>query len=192
MSALDDPLAEKASLRERMSARRRQVSSAQRTDCSIAISNAIIELEEFRDATTVAAYLPLPGEIDPMPTLCHAADCGKETAVPRVISAGVMELRAWRPGEATEVGRGHVRQPTASSRSARIDARTLIIVPLLACDSEGIRLGFGGGFYDRLLAGSAGFRVGVGYSWQQVSRCPREAHDIPLHGLVTENGFFRF
>lgn len=81
-------------------------------------------------------------------------------------------------------------EPQRGPRRAprRLDA---IVLPLLGFDSQGTRLGTGGGYYDRALARCRGvrpLRIGYAYALQQCERLPREAWDIPLHAVVTERG----
>jgi 5-formyltetrahydrofolate cyclo-ligase len=97
-------------------------------------------------------------------------------------------FRAWHPGLALVAGGFKTEVPPHSSPEL---APEILIVPLLAFDSEGYRLGYGGGFYDRTLeklrkTGRRPLAVGVAFSAQHVARVPRDHYDQPLDWIVTE------
>ncbi len=106
---------------------------------------------------------------------------GKEVRLPRVCGDKLLAL----PFGETEVSPLGVREPVAGEDGFC----EVALVPLLAFDGEGYRLGYGGGYYDRYLARNpATVRVGLAYAGQAVEALPREAHDVPLDALVTERG----
>jgi len=86
-----------------------------------------------------------------------------------------------------------VPEPPAAAPAEALGPDTLVLVPGVAFDAEGGRLGRGGGAWDRALADSRGAVIfGVGYEMQVVERVPREAHDRPMQALVTEAAIRRF
>ncbi|CAI8427740.1 MAG: 5-formyltetrahydrofolate cyclo-ligase [Halieaceae bacterium] len=91
-----------------------------------------------------------------------------------------------------EVGAGQVQQPTEAAPEIALKNIDLFLVPLAACDMRGNRLGFGRGYYDRVLANSKGFKLGVGFRCQLLEDVPFESHDIPLDGFISEEGLIRF
>ncbi|MGD9740973.1 MAG: 5-formyltetrahydrofolate cyclo-ligase, partial [Bauldia sp.] len=100
-----------------------------------------------------------------------------------------LAFRAWKPGEPTVAGVWDIPRPTEDA--ALLDPDVLI-VPLLAFDAEGYRLGYGGGFYDRTLAKLRAMKpvvaVGVAYSAQEMAQAPRGEHDQPVDWVLTEKG----
>lgn len=92
----------------------------------------------------------------------------------------------------TRVGAYGIREPlpelVAASREETCNENVIWLVPGLAFDRAGNRLGRGGGFYDRLLPGVRGTKVGVAYTWQLVDLLPTEPHDIPVDVIVTPPG----
>jgi 5-formyltetrahydrofolate cyclo-ligase len=135
---------------------------------------------------TLAGFAPIGDEIDPTPAL--AAHPGP-TCLPVVTGrAQPLEFHAWRVGDALVQADFGVCVPAV----ARMVIPDILIVPLLAFDAQGYRLGYGGGFYDRTLAdlGAARpvFALGLAYAAQQVEAMPREGTDMALDGIVTEQG----
>jgi 5-formyltetrahydrofolate cyclo-ligase len=134
----------------------------------------------------LAGYLPIRTEIDPLPVM---AGWDGPVGVPVIEGKGLpLRFQLWRPGCAMVEGPFGVHVPEGGEEVVP----ELLIVPLLAFDRRGGRLGYGGGFYDRTLARlrSAGAVRAVGYAYaaQEVSALPREATDAPLDAIVTEEG----
>jgi 5-formyltetrahydrofolate cyclo-ligase len=135
----------------------------------------------------VAGYLPMRSEADPLPAL--AAHAGP-VCMPVVAGRGrPLIFRAWAPGVQLEAGAfGTLVPPT----DAPALVPQVLVVPLLAFDRRGFRLGYGGGFYDRTLAGlrAAGPVLALGYAFagQEVEAVPTEATDTRLDLIVTEAG----
>ncbi|HEY1836341.1 MAG TPA: 5-formyltetrahydrofolate cyclo-ligase [Rhizomicrobium sp.] len=148
----------------------------------------------------VAGYWPVRDEADPR-VLMNALRT--PLALPRIDTKdAALSFRAWREADALVDNRHGIPEPRAE---AKIVTPDVVLVPLLAFDAHGHRLGYGGGYYDRtlsLLARSATppakpslralVTIGVAYAGQQVAALPREAHDRPLDMIVTENGLRRF
>ncbi len=137
----------------------------------------------------VGGFAPMGDEIDVMPLLEALHRKGHRLALPVTTPRGnPLIFRAWQPGAALEPGRfgtSHPANPTELTPD-------FLLVPLLAFDACGHRLGYGGGYYDRSLAALPGaFRLGVAYAGQQVEAVPTCATDVPLHAIATETGLVR-
>jgi 5-formyltetrahydrofolate cyclo-ligase len=135
-----------------------------------------------------SGYLPFRTEIDPLPALGRLAARGARLAMPVVVGKGLpLVFRAWVPGAPTETGAFGVEIP-ADDIPASPD---LLLVPMLAFDRRGYRLGYGGGFYDRTLAAlrAAGpvRAVGIAYAAQEIPSVPHEDTDARLDMIVTED-----
>ncbi|ABC21885.1 5-formyltetrahydrofolate cyclo-ligase [Rhodospirillum rubrum] len=141
--------------------------------------------------TIIAGYWPMAGELDPRPLMAALHAHGCRLALPVVVGpASALAFRAWAPGEPVDQGALGTFQPLSL---APLVTPSWLLVPLLAFDDAGHRLGQGGGFYDRTLAGlgAAGspvVAIGVAYAAQQVEALPVEPHDRPLDGVITEAG----
>ncbi len=154
-----------------------------------AAGHALSVIGALHEARVVSAYLPIRTELDPMPAMLALHGLGYRLCVP-VIEAPRQPLRfrAWRPGVALVPGPFGVATP-ADGEELEPD---ILLVPLLAFDASGNRLGYGGGFYDRTLhalrARGAARGYGFAYEGQLVSELPRGVTDAVLDGVVTETG----
>lgn len=140
----------------------------------------------------IGVYKALGAEIDPRPLAETLAKDGWTWALPAVEAEdGPLVFRRWTTGEPLGKDLSGLAAPLPSAPAARPD---LVIVPLLAFDRAGGRLGQGGGHYDRTLeafraTGAPPPFVGMAYSGQDTPDLPREAHDQPLDGILTEAGY---
>ncbi len=182
---------EKARLRalakERRSAAARQEGEAGTAICARFLA-ALVPLP----AAAVSGYWPIGSELDSRPLLAALHERGHVIGLPVVTGRGAPLLfRAWRPGDALMPARFGLQEPAADRPTV---VPELLIVPLLAFDRQGNRLGYGGGFYDRTLAGLRGadqggrrtLAVGVGFAAQELGALPHGATDQRLDWVVTE------
>ena len=145
------------------------------------------------DHDAISAFWPLADELDTRPLIMALAAHGHRIGLPVVVKRGQPLLfRLWAPG--TELVQGNFRVMTPPPDAPEI-VPSLLIVPLLAFDRAGYRLGYGGGFYDRTLAklraaGGNILAVGVALSVQEVPSVPRDDTDQPLDWIVTEREAF--
>jgi 5-formyltetrahydrofolate cyclo-ligase len=140
----------------------------------------------------VSAFFPYKSEIDTRPLLGRLAGEGWTTALPIVIALGEpLVFRRWMPGQPTRPGTWDIPQPTEEAPVVEPD---VLLVPMLAFDRRGYRLGYGGGFYDRTLetlrARKTITAIGVAYAAQEVDSVVRGAHDQPLDYVMTEKEVF--
>lgn len=138
----------------------------------------------------ISGYLAYRTEIDVMPLMEKLAGQGFELALPVVIENGEpLVFRKWAPGDETEAGKLNIDTPLASAPEVDPD---ILLVPLLAFDGRGYRLGYGGGFYDRTLEKlrkqKSIIAVGVAYAGQEVGAIVRGIEDQPVDWILTENG----
>ncbi len=140
----------------------------------------------------LAIYKALGAELDPRPLADTLAKTGWTIALPAVVAeAAPLAFRVWSPGQPLVHDLAGLPAPSAAADDVSPD---LVMVPLLAFDAAGGRLGQGGGHYDRTMAAlrnrpSSPPFVGMAYSGQQVAALPREPHDQPLDGILTEAGY---
>ncbi len=184
-----DIAAAKSTLRKEMSARRKSV------QCHVCPDQATRRLLRYLRALAVidvvAGYLPIGSEIDPRPAMTRLLAEGYRVCVPVVASKDApLVFRNWTPGTTLVEGAFGAPIP-ADDVPATPEA---LIVPLLAFDRRGYRLGYGGGYYDRTLAQlSAGRRIyGIGFAYedQGVDTVPREETDRRLDAVVTERATY--
>lgn len=138
----------------------------------------------------LAGYMPIRTEIDPLPVMAaHAGPVG----VPVILGAGqALRFDLWTPGCAMVSGAFGALIPAESQPVVP----RVVIVPLVGFDARGYRLGYGGGFYDRTLAGlrAAGPVLAVGFAFgaQELPQVPIDQYDQRLDAIVTETGVRRF
>lgn len=142
----------------------------------------------------VSGYWPMADEFDDRPMLAHFAATGHACALPVVVARGEpLVFRRWRPGDALVTSRLGIEEPGAN---APVTEPTMLLVPLLAFDGEGNRLGYGGGFYDRSLARLRArgpvLAIGVAFAGQGMEEVPHGPGDQRLDWIVTENGASAF
>ncbi len=146
---------------------------------------------DIPDGSLVAAYVAMGDEADPHLLLQQLASRNCTVALPRVVEKKQpLAFHHREPGRELVRSAFGVLEPSPDWPFAQ---PTIFLVPLLAFDARGTRLGYGGGFYDRTLAALPRARaIGVAYAGQEVPSLPRQAHDHPLEAVVTENGVRRF
>jgi 5-formyltetrahydrofolate cyclo-ligase len=138
----------------------------------------------------VSGFRPFADEVDVLPLMARLAGTGWRTALPVVVGRDKpLVFRAWAPGEPTVAGAWSIQVPPDSEPEVEPD---VLLVPMLAFDGAGFRLGYGGGFYDRTLSRLRAVKpviaVGVAFAAQEMAQVPREAHDEPLDWILTEHG----
>lgn len=135
----------------------------------------------------VAGYWPVRDEADPR-GLMKALETA--LALPRIDAKHMaLSFRAWRDGDVLVDNHHGIPEPRAE---AKIVTPDVVLVPLLAFDAHGHRLGYGGGYYDRTLSAARAVAIGIAYAGQEVNELPHGLHDHPLDMIVTENGLCRF
>lgn len=184
----------KRSLRRRMLERRAGMAPEERERASRAATAHITATPAFQNAERVAVFLSFGDEIDTWGIVAAAWRLGKEVWAPKVDEKARV-LRWGRVRGRDDLVPGPYRGILEPEQAVAADAvrPDLVIVPGLAFDGEGYRLGYGGGYYDRCLAGWPGAaRYGYAFAWQRVDRVPREHHDVPVDALVTDAGVEHF
>jgi 5-formyltetrahydrofolate cyclo-ligase len=192
------PDAARRSLRAGLVARRRAVTPGERAHAARRVAENVDRFLHLKSQWRIAAYAALPWELDAGPLIERARARGCRIYLPRIgrprASRSMRFLELVGPMKRNRLG---IEEP---ADSASIGARWLDIVflPLVGFDRCGLRLGTGGGFYDRAFA----FRharhswhaprlIGIGYAFQQVERITPHPHDVPLDAVITEKGIIR-
>ncbi len=189
-----DSADEKRALRASMQAWRETVTPAQRAETAEALAwEGIGFVRPVRPDAVVSGFASLANELDCMPLLGRLAGEGLRLALPRVEGKGKpLVFRAWAPGDEMDAGVWGIAEPKLSRAALEPD---ILLVPLLAVDRAGWRLGYGGGFYDRTLAGLRARKpviaIGLAYDAQVVDAVPHLDYDEPLDWVLTPSGAMR-
>lgn len=197
----DEPLLQlKRDLRIDMIAKRAAIGDSVRTQAHDALvriwrRERPVPLREATGAApAIAAFWPMGEEIDIRPLLQALHEDGHPLCLPRTPRRGEpLTFHGWQPGDPLERGPLGTSQPPALAPVIEPDA---LIVPLLAVDPAGFRLGYGGGYYDRTLTRLRRRRaitaIGVGFDDQRVARVPTGPDDARLDFLLTERALLAF
>jgi 5-formyltetrahydrofolate cyclo-ligase len=190
------PLREaKQAMRTRVAAARDALDAAWRDRASRALCERIAALPSFASARTVLLTSPFRSEWNAEPLIDLALAQGKTVALPRVVEpARMLELcRVVDAARDIVVGWRGIPEPASDCSRVYADDVDWVLVPGVAFDRDGARLGYGGGYYDRLLPllPARAPRVAGAFSVQIVDEVPRAPHDITMDVVVTEGGVVR-
>ena len=189
---MSDPT-DKSTQRREATDRRRSLSHEQRTNASLAIAETVKGLPSFQRARHVALYLPTDYEVNTWPLAHSAWRMRKRIFAPIVRKTGNLRFCELTTNSKLVRNKYGIAEPSAG---VSIDPKRLdvVLLPLVAFDSNAYRLGWGGGYYDRTFA-FANLRhlyskpklIGLGFACQQLPAVVRDAWDIPLFQVVTES-----
>jgi len=181
----------KQSIREKLLSRRKHLSAESCLSRSLTIQQRLLETCEFQDAAVIALYSPILNEVFTEEIFRRAQKAGKLVAYPRVCGTGLEFVATSSAGEMSH-GAFNVLEPTGT-RTIPFEALEMVVVPGVAFDQNGHRLGYGKGFYDRVLhpGGKRPFLVGLCFEMQIVASLPTEIHDVAMDLLITEERVLR-
>lgn len=189
---------EKITLRRHYADLRGKLTQAERTAAEGAIYESLFSLPAWREASVVCGYMSVRGELNTRPILERATAEGKTVALPVTVtdaSEGKMIFRSLPEGDLHRLvpARFGIPEPdeTCPALTDPDLSHALILVPALAFDHEGYRLGYGGGYYDRFLRGLLEVEIPVTTVGLAFSACvarvlPRRPHDIPVQIILDE------
>jgi len=186
-SVTRDLAAIKAELRREALARRDALPPAERAQAAEAIAARAFPLA-IDAGTIVSGFMPMKSEINPLPLMRKLAAAGARLALPVVAGRGKpLIMRTWGIGEPLAAGVWGIREPPPS---AAVVAPDILLVPLLAFDRAGHRIGYGAGYYDMTIAAlrarQAVVAVGLAFAAQEIAAVPATPHDAPLDLVLTE------
>jgi 5-formyltetrahydrofolate cyclo-ligase len=141
----------------------------------------------WRESRSILFFAPLPGELDIWPLLTEALADGKQIALPRFDpeTARYEACEIKKPDDELETGRFGIREPRAHCPKVSLNQLDFVLVPGIAFDLHGRRLGRGKGFYDRMLADVRGNKCGVAFDNQVLHEIPVEPHDARVNCILT-------
>jgi 5-formyltetrahydrofolate cyclo-ligase len=192
----------RANLRREIRTRRRALTEHQQLEAAGRLAGRLTGLHMFRTCRRVAFYYPSDGEIDPTPAMEAAWAARKRCYLPVLLHLNGNRLRFVEvaPGDTLEANCYGIPEPVASPRRWRQAMHMdLILMPLVAFDAGGNRLGMGGGYYDRTLSflrhrgrWRKPHLLGLAHEFQRVATLDRQDWDVPLDGAVTDAGYYPF
>lgn len=182
--------------RDKKEARHRAFAARKAVKDADANATACAHLSNYlrsTNAQTIAAYMAIQTEIDPMPTMIDLHEAGRTVCVPVIQGHGMpLIFRRWTPDAAMIEGDFGAMIPRGGDQVTP----DLVVVPLVGFDMFGHRIGYGGGFYDRtleLFRKTGPFSaIGFAFSGQEMTDIPTEKYDQPINAIVTERGVTHF
>jgi len=170
-----DKKALRASIREQ----KRAMTEQQIEQLSTALAEQFYKTQQYKDAATIYGYLPYNQEVRTVPILARALQDGKVVAVPKVIDDQMIFV-VMDDLSKVEMGYAGIPEPIANGPEAS-DSEALVLMPGLAFDPQGHRVGYGGGFYDRFLEKEPDHpTVALCYAFQVFPELETQEHDIPV------------
>ena len=189
-------------LRRELRAQRNLLSTTQQKIAAQRMSKHVAALRQFRVSRRVALYLPNDGEIDPVPLILRLWQAGKTCYLP--ILSRLRHDRLWfapyYPDTPLVYNRLGILEPAVSPQQrTRAQDLDLILMPLVAFDRAGNRLGMGGGFYDKSLAFLRSRRlwrkprlIGLAHDFQRIKKIETNAWDVPIQAVATDQKIYQF
>ena len=181
---------QKSVLRKEIIKKRQSLSQKEWQTKSSSVCHLIKSLPEFAEADTIFAYFSFRKEVD----LSSLFSFNKNWVFPRCVGQSLV-WHLWQPGEPLVKDKYGIKTPLETAPIVSASLADLILVPTVACDAKGYRLGYGGGFYDRFfssLCSPEPIAIGIVFNFARVAQLPLEAWDIPLYSVCTETEFFNY
>tara|TARA_R100000005_G_scaffold81020_1_gene48347 strand:- start:10889 stop:11491 length:603 start_codon:yes stop_codon:yes gene_type:complete len=176
-------------LRRQLRERRKTVPAEQQAAAARAVAEHIRTLPDWEAVRHIGLYWPNDGELDTGPLAQACRKQGKRTYLPVLTQQRTLVFREWLDDQPMETNRYGIPEPDSSQRSCEAAELDVLVMPLVGWQRDGYRLGMGGGFYDRTLAGAGGLlRVGLAYACQQITGLEGANWDVPIHWVLTESG----
>lgn len=184
---------QRRAMRRELRERRAALSPEEQAAVSAAVGSQLAKIAALSRSPVVGGYRAIRGEVDIDAALSRLHDDGAMVTVPRV-SGDHMDFLPWTSGSETITGSFGIDEPI-NGEPVQFSRHDVVLVPLVAFDETGQRLGQGGGFYDRAITAAGAARpllIGVAHAFQQVRSVPVEAWDMPLDAVVTEERVHEF
>jgi 5-formyltetrahydrofolate cyclo-ligase len=182
-----DIAGKKQKIRQQMKQSRLGLSSSEISKQSQAIQKIVTESEQFKKAKSIGAYFPANNEVLTNIIIDEAIRRGKVIALPRVNGKTIRFFKFNDPSE-LRAGAFGIPEPELSAK-ALVDPE-VVLVPGLAFDKSGYRIGYGKGYYDRFLKSFEGISLGIAYPFQILANLPHNKSDVGLNFLATIGGVF--
>lgn len=185
------PPALKEQLRNEALARRDGLDKAFREEASQAVTAQALDLPDLRAVTPIGTYWPIRSEVDPRPLMEALLGRGQDVALSQILHPH-LSWRLWQPGDVLIKGGFGVREPGPDAPEV---FPKCLIVPLVAFDRRGGRIGYGKGHFDRAIAALEAqhpvLTIGLAYAVQEIEKVPVEDHDRLLDIVITETELIR-
>ncbi|MEO6471003.1 MAG: 5-formyltetrahydrofolate cyclo-ligase, partial [Aeromicrobium sp.] len=182
----------KAELRVEALARRRSLDAGERELAAEAIAAHVMAQPVINSSSRIAVYVSMPSEPGTGPAIDGLMARGIEVIVPVSLADGTLDWVIYSPDAKQVTTSLGIAEPEGERLGGdALLTAGLVIVPALAVDARGHRLGRGAGYYDRALAGTPALRCALLFAGEIVEELPHEPHDVPVNMVITPTGLFR-
>ena len=183
---------EKARIRQELISARRRLSPELRTAYSRRIAKRLYDSASWQQASSIFCYIGTGWEVETESILRTALLEGRRVGVPLCLADGIMEARELLSWDALVPGAFHIPEPRHDAPFLAPETFDLAIIPAVAFDRDGYRLGRGGGYYDRYLTGISCEKMGLCFDQFLLPSVPCEEHDVRMDRILTEEGDYQW
>ena len=189
-------MADRNELRAALLDQRSQLATVDIERASIAVARRVLDLPVVAAATRIAAYRAVRGELDADAGVQWAWNAGRRVYLPVTVPPRHMTFARWRQGDQFAKSRFGIDEPLPAARRVATTRLDVVLVPLVAFDRHGHRLGQGAGYYDATFSFRLRARrtrpvlVGLAHAFQEVAHIDEREWDVPLDLVVTEHRVF--
>lgn len=169
----------KNTIRQQIKELKRSISESNKIEATNKVASAIEQLPYFKSASNILLYHSLPDELNTH-SMINEWGIHKSIFLPRINNNDLEILHA----DNTQLGAFNIQEPVGST-TVPLSTIDVAIIPGIAFDKNGIRLGRGKGYYDRLLCQCDVLKVGICYDFQLMDKLPSDTHDIPMDIIIT-------
>jgi len=179
----------KTLIRTELLKKRNNLSESNKLNFSDKIKKTLFDLSEYKKAKTILCYMPVNNEVDIISLIKDSLKNKKRVALPRVNkkehSIEVFEIK--NIDNDLEIGCYNILEPKFENKRLNYSDIDLILVPGVAFDCHGFRIGYGKGYYDGLLKNTNATKIALAYEFQVHDTLPSESHDVCVDKIITEN-----
>ncbi len=170
----------KQKFREELLKKRRRYEKAE--EDALKIKEKFLQLEEVKRANSILLYYPHKNEVNTLPIIEELLRSKKNVLLPKVKDLNIFPIKVT---DLSVLKKGYAGILEPDGKIYPVEKIEVVVVPAVAFDIHGHRLGYGKGYYDRLLKKIKGLKVGLAYDFQIVDKLPVEPHDIPVDLIIT-------
>ncbi len=182
---------EKRLLRQQLRQWRNSIPAAEAEAAARTLYAQVHNIPQWQSRQHIAGYIAADGELDPAHLLVSLHDSGRQIYLPVIAAESELRFAPWHPGAPMRANRFGIPEPATGQPTVSAAALDAVLMPLVGWDRSGLRLGMGGGYYDRALEDYSGLRIGLAYTLQEVDSLPGEPWDIRMDFVVTERALHK-
>lgn len=181
----------KSVLRKQLLKIRSELPIEYRKTADKAIIQNLLAMKEYEQADIIFTYVSTKEEVNTRKLIKHALSRKKTVAIPRCLEKGIMRAYRIKNPEELQPGKYGILEPLEECEELKPERISLAVIPCVACSRNGVRLGYGGGYYDRYLPQTSACKIVLCREKMLWDDIPEESHDCPMDIVITETGIFR-